>query len=187
MNDRRAYDPRPLPPAALAVCDALGAPPRLVAHLRLVHDCAAELVEAIHQEFPRLRFDPDAVLFGAATHDIGKTLHPQELIGPGAEHEAAGPGLLERLGVPPALARAVLQPLDVLRLSPFVAWHYRTQHHPFYFDTSKLERELDFRPRLSNLEMLIDAFDWHCAHGSSTGGSAHRRPLRRGLLRALGG
>jgi len=109
---------------------------------------------------------------------------PREDLGGVIDHAGSGSRIRS---VPPALARAVLQPLDVLRLSPFVAWHYRTQHHPFYFDTSKLERELGFRPRLSNLEMLIDAFDWHCAHGSSTGGSAHRRPLRRGLLRVLDG
>jgi hypothetical protein len=45
------------------------------------------------------------VLFGAATHDIGKVVHPGELTGPGSAHEAAGEELLLRYGVPAHLAR----------------------------------------------------------------------------------
>jgi nucleoside-diphosphate-sugar epimerase len=89
--------------------------------------------------------------------------------------------------VPPWAARAALQPLDALRLSPFVAWHYLSQHRPFYFDTAKAERELGFVPSLSNRAMLIDAYDWHVVHEATSGRSAHQRPLRRGLLRLLDG
>ena len=55
--------------------------------------------------YPALAFDADAVEFGAATHDLGKALHPDELTGPGSLHEAAGEGLLIGRGVPPGLAR----------------------------------------------------------------------------------
>lgn len=98
-------DLRPLPGRAAALLASADAPPRLVAHLRAVHDVAAQLVAWVRHRCPRLEFDAEAVLFGAATHDIGKTLHPAELSGPGALHEAAGRELLLTRGVPAHLAR----------------------------------------------------------------------------------
>ncbi|MBM0202543.1 HD domain-containing protein [Micromonospora sp. STR1s_5] len=47
----------------------------------------------------------EAVLFGAATHDIGKVRHPDELSGPGSAHEAAGYELLLQHGVAESSAR----------------------------------------------------------------------------------
>lgn len=84
---------------------ALDAPPRLGAHLRLVHDVAWTLTDALGRRRPDLEFDTTAVLFGAATHDIGKVLHVDELSGPGHRHEEAGRDLLLRYGVPAHLAR----------------------------------------------------------------------------------
>ena len=100
-----SYDPRPLPPAAERLCEKFLAPPRLVAHLTVVHDAAAEIVAGARHRFPKLVCDFDAVLFGAATHDLGKVLHPNELTGPGNHHEMDGPRLLEENGVAPELAR----------------------------------------------------------------------------------
>jgi hypothetical protein len=97
--------PRPLPAEVQQLCETLQVPPRLVAHLRLVHDVAAGLVEGLHRTFPSLAFDADAVLFGAAVHDLGKVRHPNELAGPGSRHEQDGPTVLERAGVPPSLSR----------------------------------------------------------------------------------
>jgi len=49
--------------------------------------------------------DRELVLFGAATHDIGKAIHQDELQGPGVEHESAGRELLLEAGIDPARAR----------------------------------------------------------------------------------
>ncbi|WP_225825740.1 HD domain-containing protein [Streptomyces naphthomycinicus] len=95
----------PLPERAALLLERVDAPPRLVAHLRAVHDVAAQLVAWVRAHCPELEFDAEAVLFGAATHDIGKALHPAELSGPGARHESAGRELLLTHGVPAALAR----------------------------------------------------------------------------------
>jgi hypothetical protein len=89
----------------MRLCGALRAPPRLVAHLTLVHDVAVELIAALDEHFPGLNLDREAVLFGAATHDLGKVVHPDELTAPGTRHEAAGEALLIAHGVAPALAR----------------------------------------------------------------------------------
>lgn len=96
---------RPLPAAVAALLDEVGAPPRLVAHLRAVHDVAVQLVDWVGRHCPALAVDREAVLFGAATHDIGKTLHPEELSGPGDRHEEAGRQLLLARGVRPEAAR----------------------------------------------------------------------------------
>lgn len=95
----------PLPPDAARLCEVLAAPPLLVRHLTLVHAAAVELLDGLAANFPGLVVDRGAVLFGAATHDLGKVLHPGELTGPGDKHEVDGPGLLEQHGVSPRLAR----------------------------------------------------------------------------------
>jgi hypothetical protein len=96
---------QPLPKEARDVLEAVDAPPRLLAHLALVHAVAIELVDGIAAEWPRLPIDRHAVLVGAATHDIGKTLHRDELYGPGRQHENDGPSLLIAHGFPEDLAR----------------------------------------------------------------------------------
>ncbi|WP_042458460.1 HD domain-containing protein [Streptacidiphilus jiangxiensis] len=96
---------RPLPPRVAQVLSGFDTPPRLVAHLRAVHEVAAQLVAWVERECPELVFDREAVLFGAATHDIGKVWHPEELSGPGSLHEESGRRLLLGQQVPQALAR----------------------------------------------------------------------------------
>ena len=96
---------RPLPPDVDALLTRLSGPPRLVANLLLVHDVAAQLVASIHASWPALPLDAVAVRFGAATHDIGKVIHPAELSGPGQAHADAGEALLVAQGVAPTLAR----------------------------------------------------------------------------------
>ncbi|MFE0462771.1 HD domain-containing protein [Kitasatospora sp. NPDC058965] len=97
--------PRPLPPVVAELLTTLAAPPRLAAHLRLVHDAAHDLLAGLARHAPDLVIDRAAVLFGAATHDIGKVHHPAELSGPGSAHEPAGRALLLEHGFPAELAR----------------------------------------------------------------------------------
>ena len=94
---------KPLPSPAVELLQALQAPPRLAAHLRAVHHVAHQLTERLATE--SLGFDRAAVLFGAATHDLGKVRHPEELEQPGHLHEPAGYELLLSYGVPHELAR----------------------------------------------------------------------------------
>lgn len=96
---------RRLPPSAEALLSELDAPPRLAAHLRAVHDVACDLVSWVERHHPEAAVDGDAVKFGAATHDIGKVLHPNELSGPGSAHEPAGHELLLARGTDERLAR----------------------------------------------------------------------------------
>ncbi|MFI9330169.1 HD domain-containing protein [Kitasatospora sp. NPDC052868] len=95
----------PLPDRVAEILSELGSPPRLAAHLRAVHDVAHQLLDWMEQSHPAVALDREAVLFGAATHDVGKTVHVAELSGPGAAHEEAGRTLLLGQGVSPQLAR----------------------------------------------------------------------------------
>lgn len=94
-----------LPDQVIELLKSLKARGRLVAHLTLVHDVATQLISRIKYEYPDLHFDEQAVLFGAATHDIGKTLFPAELVGPGSMHEKCGAEILKKFGIPDSLAR----------------------------------------------------------------------------------
>jgi hypothetical protein len=94
-----------LPPEVASLLQSLDVHPHLLAHLVLVHDVAVQLVEGVEQTWPDLEFDAEAVLFGAATHDIGKVHHPHEMLGPGQAHHAAGVELLESHGISPQRAR----------------------------------------------------------------------------------
>lgn len=96
---------RPLPDEVAALLLELGAPPRLGAHLRAVHDVACQLLDAVARRWPDLGLDGAAVRFGAAVHDIGKVRHPAELVGPGSAHEPEGYELLLDRGVAEPLAR----------------------------------------------------------------------------------
>jgi hypothetical protein len=84
----------------------LRATPRLVAHLTLVHDVACTFTERLDADWgDRLLFDRTVVRLGAAVHDIGKTVIPDELTLPGHAHEASGEALLLVHGFPEAVAR----------------------------------------------------------------------------------
>ena len=88
---------------ALEILRLLGAPPRLMRHGELVSQVAAQISEA----FSRLRMDHNAILVatGAALHDAGKIVHPNELEASGSNHEAAGEQLLLSRGLSAKLAR----------------------------------------------------------------------------------
>ena len=96
---------RPLPERVEDVLERLSAPPRLIAHLMLVHDGAWQLCDGVEAAWPEVRFDREAVLVGAATHDIGKLVYPEELRQAGTRHEEVGEGILLDHGFPPHQAR----------------------------------------------------------------------------------
>jgi putative nucleotidyltransferase with HDIG domain len=96
---------KPLPAEAARISIQTSTSPRLLAHLVLVHDTALKLVERLDGAFPGVEFDRDAILFGAATHDIGKTVYSEELSVSGKNHEKAGLDLLRKLEVSEERAR----------------------------------------------------------------------------------
>ena len=88
--------------------------------------------------------------------------------------------------IPVRPAETALRALELARLSPLVEWHYKTAHRDSFVDTSRAERVLGWRPRLSNAEALIETYDWYLAHRNEIvagDGVTHRVPWNQ---RALG-
>ena len=88
----------------------LGAPARLRTHATLVLEAAEELLGAKMEQ--GLAIEGALVRAGALLHDIGKTLHPNELHARGSLHEAAGEKLLLGRGVDPRVARMCVTHAD---------------------------------------------------------------------------
>lgn len=88
---------------AFALLREIGAPPRLERHARLVGEAGELLLDALFRL--DVRVDLDRVRVGIALHDVGKTVHRDELEIPGSRHEAAGEALLRAHGVDPLVAR----------------------------------------------------------------------------------
>lgn len=87
-----------LPDEIESVFSTLGVPPRLYAHSLLVHDVANKLLEKINGTWRNLNINKYLVLFGAASHDIGKSVYINELSEEGHKHEREGFRLLRSLG-----------------------------------------------------------------------------------------
>jgi putative nucleotidyltransferase with HDIG domain len=96
---------RILPSEVVHLLEVVRASPRLIAHLTLVHDTAVRITDNIDEYWPCLAYDKQAVIFGAATHDIGKVLYPNELVESGTNHERVGASILIEHGFPEKLAR----------------------------------------------------------------------------------
>jgi len=58
-----------------------------------------------------------------------------------------------------------------------------------YFDISKARTELGWKPRYSNEEMIIEAYDWYVSNRDrvlkSTSGSHHKKKLKQGVLKIV--
>jgi nucleoside-diphosphate-sugar epimerase len=92
--------------------------------------------------------------------------------------------------VPAKPAELALRGLELLRLSPLAEWHYKTAHRDSFVDVTKAQRVLEWEPRLSNREALIETYDWYLANRERVGaaGVTHRVPWNQqalGLLKRL--
>ena len=81
----------------------LGAPARLLQHVRLVGEAGEVLLSKLADMGVPL--DTAVVRLGIVFHDAGKVAHPNELDAPGDLHEPAGEKLLLEHGVAPCVAR----------------------------------------------------------------------------------
>ncbi len=74
-------------------------------HLTLVYNTSIEICTQFTKEWITLSFDKQEILFGSATHDIGKIIETSELYEKGNKHEQKGYELLLQNGIPEKLAR----------------------------------------------------------------------------------
>ena len=94
-----------LPKDIEKILEEADAPCRLKRHLQIVYYVASGLLDQLNNEWPNLNINRKAILFGAATHDIGKIEVLEEIYSSGNQHEKKGLQLLTKLGYPDILAR----------------------------------------------------------------------------------
>ena len=86
------------------------------------------------------------------------------------------------------LAIGTLRVLDKLGLCPLADWHYLTYHKDFYFDVEKAKKDLGWQPKYSNLDTLIESYNWYLEHRkdiSKQFGTTHRKSVRQRFLSLL--
>lgn len=96
----------------------------------------------------------------------------------------AGTGSRVR-SLPLGPARLAMRSLGSLGLVPFAPYHWMLYGESLSFDVSHAQTDLGWQPQHSNVEMIIESYDWYLEHGGAPGGSHHQSPVKLGLLRAL--
>ena len=92
------------------------------------------------------------------------------------------------VSLPSRITVFLLKLLDKVNLSPLADWHYLSYHKDFYFDISKAKNIITWRPRYSNIEMLVESYQWYLQHFREVDdqlGTTHRKSVRQGLLKIL--
>ncbi|MEJ7601685.1 MAG: NAD-dependent epimerase/dehydratase family protein [Kofleriaceae bacterium] len=93
------------------------------------------------------------------------------------------------VSVPASPAVAMMNVTSRLGVSPLGAYHALMYGREMYFDLTRTKRELDWSPKVSNVEMFCETYDWYLAHRDEVLGrhhaSHHRSPVKQGVLRAV--
>lgn len=78
--------------------------------------------------------------------------------------------------------------LDKLNLSPFAPWHYLTYHKPFYFNSNYVYEKLDYKPKGSNIDILIESYKSFIEtpqNYSNKASSPHRSRLKSSTIELI--
>ena len=86
--------------------------------------------------------------------------------------------------VPARPAELALRALELARLSPLGEWHYKTASRDSYVDVSKAERLLGWHATKSNVDTLVENYDWYVANRArmQAAGVTHRVPWNQQAL-----
>lgn len=89
------------------------------------------------------------------------------------------------VGTPPWLVIPTLRVLEMLKLSPLYKWVYETADKDSYVSIDKAKKVLGWQPTRSNVDALIDSYDWYLQHYKEYHGKSgvtHRVPWKQGIL-----
>ncbi len=91
--------------------------------------------------------------------------------------------------IPHNLALPALKLAHAMGISPLGPYQYKMIAEDFVFDTTKIKRDLGWKPTLTNEEMLWMAYDYYRRHHENIGYrravSAHKRAVAMGAIRIL--
>jgi nucleoside-diphosphate-sugar epimerase len=125
---------------------------------------------------------------GAETFNIGTDRFGtmRELLQGLVEHAKTG-SRVRSLPMGPTIK--LMETTSRLGLSPLGAYHSLMYGREMFFDLAPAMQKLGWAPRKSNQEMIAESYDWYLQNRDEvlarTGASAHRSPVRRGVLRLL--
>jgi nucleoside-diphosphate-sugar epimerase len=124
---------------------------------------------------------------GPATYNIGATEFGtmRELLQALVDHAGTGSSVRS---LPIAPARLGMKVASLAGQAPFAPYHWLLYSESLWFDTSRAQAELGWRPTRSNAAALIESYEWFLAHRSGLaegGGSHHQSPVKLGALRLL--
>jgi nucleoside-diphosphate-sugar epimerase len=124
-----------------------------------IADVAGEVFNVGATEFGTVRSDLESLIAHAGT---GSRLRP----------------------VPARPAELALRALELARLSPLGEWHYKTASRDSFVDVSKAERLLGWQATKSNVETLVENYDWYVANRArmQAAGVTHRVPWNQQAL-----
>jgi nucleoside-diphosphate-sugar epimerase len=86
--------------------------------------------------------------------------------------------------IPAKPAELVLRALELARMSPLVEWHYKTASRDSFVDVSRAERLLGWSATKSNVQTLVENYDWYVANRERMhqAGTTHRVPWNQQAL-----
>lgn len=91
--------------------------------------------------------------------------------------------------LPKTLTLSLMKLAYLLRLSPLGPYHYKMIAEDFIFDTTKIKKELNWQPSMSNEQMLWQGYEFYSNNGKEVACneklSAHKKPAKMGLIRLL--
>jgi nucleoside-diphosphate-sugar epimerase len=142
--------------------------------LLAVDDLVDAVVRAAEQDFAGEVFNIGATDFGTVRSDL--------------EALIAHAGTRSRLrAIPARPAEITLRALELAHVSPLVEWHYKTASRDSYVDVSKAQRVLGWDATKSNVDTLVENYDWYAANHEQlkSTGVTHRVPWNQQALRLL--
>ncbi len=73
-------------------------------------------------------------------------------------------------GLPTLPSQLILQALEILRLSPIAAWHYKTMPVDSYVSIEKAKKLLKWQPKKSNQDLFLESYLWYKKNRSKVHG-----------------
>ena len=91
------------------------------------------------------------------------------------------------VSLPSKIVKPLMDISSFLRLSPLGSYHSNMYGKSIFFDTKREERLLNWEPRYSNNEMIIDSYQWYLRNReeilkNEIKYSTHKSKVKKGLL-----
>lgn len=119
--------------------------------LLAVSDVVDAIIESLESKIDGEIFNIGAEKFGSWRNDLGRVISYAQ-------------SKSRVTSIPILPAQAILNVLEKLQLSPIAAWHYKTLPVDSYVSIEKAKKLLNFRPKKSNEDLLLENYKWYENH-----------------------